>query len=61
MSLAYHITIDQALTVLFVSASIATILADMRAQDRKERSAQLQHAAYELGLQVARDRTPASA
>ena len=59
MLLAHHITIDHALSLLLFSAGIALVVADSRARDRNiERSAQREHAAYELGLRVARDRTP---
>jgi len=57
--LAHHITIDHALPLLIISTGIALVVADRRARDRNtERSAQREHAAYELGLRVARDRTP---
>lgn len=61
MLLAHHIAIGHALPVLLISAGIALVVADRRARDRNERSAQLQHAAYELGRRVALDRTPVSA
>lgn len=61
MLLAHHITTDHALSLLLFSAGIAIVVADMRARDRNERQAQLQHDAYELGRAVALDRTPISA
>lgn len=62
MLLAHHITTGYALPMLLISAGIALVVADTRARERNnERSAQLQHAAYELGLMVARDRTPVGA
>lgn len=56
--LAHHITISHLLPVLLFSAGIALVVTDRRARDRNEKQAQLQHAAYELGLRVARDGTP---
>jgi hypothetical protein len=59
--LAHHITVDHVLPMLLVSTSIALFVADLRARERNDRQAELQHAAFELGLQVALDRTPVSA
>lgn len=62
MLLAHHITVDHTLSLLLLSASIAVAVADARARGRdNERSVQLQHAAYELGREVALARTPVSA
>lgn len=61
MLLVYHITVDNALPLLLVSAGAAIIVADVRARERNDRQAELQHAAYELGRRVALDRTPVSA
>jgi len=59
--LAHHITIDHALTLLLFSGGVVLFVADLRARERNERQAQLQHAAYELGRAVALDGTPISA
>lgn len=61
MLLVHHISVDNALPLLLISAGAVIIVADVRARDRNNRQAELQHAAYELGLQVALDRTPVSA
>lgn len=61
MLLVYHITVDNVLPLLLVSAGAAIIVADVRARERNDRQAELQHAAYELGRSVALDRTPVSA
>lgn len=52
MLLVYHITVDNALPLLLVSAGAAIIVADVRARERNDRQAELQHAAFELGLRV---------
>jgi hypothetical protein len=59
--LAHHITVDHALPLLLVSTGIVLFVADLRARERSDRQAELQHAAYELGRSVALDRTPVSA
>lgn len=60
--LAHHITIDHVLPLLLISAGIALVVIDTRARERNtERSAQMQHAAYELGKRIERNRTPACA
>lgn len=59
--LAHHIHIGHVLPLLLFSAGIALVMADARARERHERQAQLQHAAYELGLQVERARTHVAA
>lgn len=63
MLLVHHITVDNVLSLLLISAGAAIFVADVRARERNDRQAELQHAAYELGLQVgvALDRTPVSA
>lgn len=62
MLLAHHIiTVDHVLPLLLVSTGIALFVADVRARERSDRQAELQHAAYELGRTVALDRTPVSA
>jgi hypothetical protein len=50
--LVYHITVDNALPLLLASAGVAIIVADVRARERNDRQAELQHAAFELGLRV---------
>lgn len=61
MLLVHHITVDNVLPLLLVSAGAAILVADVRARERNDRQAELQHAAYELGRSVALDRTPVSA
>lgn len=61
MLLVHHITVDNVLPLLLVSAGAAIFVADVRARERNDRQAELQHAAYELGRSVALDRTPVSA
>ncbi|HEY9372579.1 hypothetical protein [Streptomyces sp.] len=61
MLLVYHITVDNVLPLLLITAGAAIIVADARARERNDRQAELQHAAYELGLRVALDRTHVSA
>jgi hypothetical protein len=59
--LVHHITVDDVLPLLLISAGAAIFVADVRARERNDRQAELQHAAYELGRSVALDRTPVSA
>lgn len=61
MLLVHHITVDDVLPLLLISAGAAILVADVRARERNDRQAELQHAAYELGRSVALDRTPVSA
>lgn len=61
MLLVHNITVDNVLPLLLVSAGAAIFVADVRARERNDRQAELQHAAYELGRSVALDRTPVSA
>lgn len=61
MFLAHHIPIGHLLPLLLFSAGIALVVTDMRALARNERQAHLQHAAYELGYQVALDGTQTAA
>lgn len=60
--LAHHlITVEHALPPLLIAAGVALLVFDVRARERSDRQAELQHAAYELGRRVALDRTPVSA
>ena len=52
MLLAHHITVDHVLPLLLVSTGIVLFVADVRARERSDRQAELQHAAFELGLRV---------
>ncbi|MGH3090609.1 MAG: hypothetical protein ACRDSJ_25300 [Rubrobacteraceae bacterium] len=61
MFLATPIPIGHVLTMLLFSAGLAIVVTDTRARNRNERQAQLQHAAYELGREVALDGTRAVA
>lgn len=59
--LAHHITIGHLLPLLLFSAGIALVVTDSRARNRTEKQAERDHAAYELGYQIALDRTHAAA
>ena len=52
MLLVYHITIDHVLPLLLFAAGTALLVADVRARERNDRQAELQHAAFELGMLV---------
>lgn len=59
--LAHYITIGRVLPLLLISAGIALVVTDTRARNRNEKQAERDHAAYELGYQIALDGTRVAA